>query len=53
MFFLSGKPEKHSACGDEQSSTFRGENAFKIRPEGVDIQEKSLETREGQKVSNI
>ena len=39
-----GKPEEHSAGGDEQSAAFWGENAFKIRPEGVNVQEESIKT---------
>lgn len=51
--FPPGKPEEHSAGGDEQSAAFWGENAFKIRPEGVNVQEESIKTWKGEEISNI
>ena len=41
--FPSGKSEEHPTGGDEQSSALWGENALKVRSEGVDVQKKSVQ----------
>ena len=41
--FPSGEPEEHQTGGDEQSSALWGENALKVRSEGVDVQKKSVQ----------
>ena len=51
--FPSGKSKEHPTGGDEQSSALWGENALKVRSEGVDVQKKSVQAWKGEEISDL